>query len=52
MFFISVCVVLCHVAALQLADLSKESYHLGKHDYETVEDAKAQQRAVEPVMNE
>jgi hypothetical protein len=31
---------------------SKESYRLCKKDYETEEEAGAQQRAVEPVMNE
>jgi hypothetical protein len=31
---------------------SKESYRLCKIDYETEEEAKAQQRAVEPLKNE
>jgi hypothetical protein len=44
------------VAALRRADhLSKESYRLRKKDYETEEEARAQQRAVESLnewMNE
>jgi hypothetical protein len=40
------------VAALRRADhSSKESYRLRKKDYET-EEARAQQRAIEPLMNE
>jgi hypothetical protein len=36
--------------ALRRADhSSKESYHLCKNDYETEEEAKAQQRAVGPI---
>jgi hypothetical protein len=39
--------------ALRRADhSSKESYHICKKDYETEEDATAQQRAVEPLMIE
>jgi hypothetical protein len=30
----------------------KESYHLCKKDYGTEEEARAQQRAVEPLMND
>jgi hypothetical protein len=51
--FYSVFVLSCVlVAALQCADhLSKESCRLCKKDYET-EEARAQQRAVESLMNE
>jgi hypothetical protein len=50
----SVFVLSCvQIAALRLADYSsKESYHLCKKDYETEEEARAQQMAVEPFMNE
>jgi hypothetical protein len=43
---------LCKVAALRRADHSpKESYREKKKDYKTEGEARAQQRAVEPVMN-
>jgi hypothetical protein len=41
------------VAALRRADpSSKESYRLCKKGYETEEEARAQQRTVEPLTNE
>jgi hypothetical protein len=49
------CVVLScvQVAALRQADPpSKESYRLCKQDYETEEEVRAQQRALQPMMNE
>jgi hypothetical protein len=50
----SVFVLSCvEVEALQRADhSSKESYRLCKRDYGTEEEARAQKRAVEPLMNE
>jgi hypothetical protein len=48
--FVSSCV---YVTALRQPDnSSKESYRLCKNDYGTEEKASAQQRAVEPLMNE
>jgi hypothetical protein len=50
----SVCVyyVPVYVAALRRADhSSEESYRLCKEDDETKEEARAQQRAVEPLMS-
>jgi hypothetical protein len=50
----SVCVLPCvYVAALQRADhSSKESYRLRKREDEIEEEARAQQTAVQPMMNE
>jgi hypothetical protein len=49
-----VCVVLCVGSGLVTgwSLSSKESYYLCKKDYETEEDIRAQQRVVEPLMNE
>jgi hypothetical protein len=48
-----VCVVCVQVAAFRRVNhSSKESYRLYKIDYETEEEAMAQQRAVEPLVNE
>jgi hypothetical protein len=52
--WISVCVysVFVYVAALRRADHSfKESYRLCKNDYGSEEEARAQQRTVESLMN-
>jgi hypothetical protein len=53
-FVYSVSVLSCvQVAALRRADHSSwEPYRLGKKDYVTEEEARAQQRAVEPFINE
>jgi hypothetical protein len=46
-------VVLCVGSGLAFADhWSKESYHLCKKYYETEEEARAQQSAVKPLLNE
>jgi predicted adenine nucleotide alpha hydrolase (AANH) superfamily ATPase len=47
------CCSVCRQRSLRWADPpSKESYYLYKKDYETKEEARAQQRAVETLMNE
>jgi hypothetical protein len=50
----TLCLLPCvYVAALRRADhSSKESYRLRKNDYGTEEEARAQQGAVEPLMDE
>jgi hypothetical protein len=57
--WMSVCAfILCLCCPVQVAALrrvdhsSKESYRLCKNDYETEDEARAQQRAVEPLTNE
>jgi hypothetical protein len=46
-------VLYVQVAALRRTDhSSKQSYHLYKNYYRTEEEGRAQQRAVEPLMNE
>jgi hypothetical protein len=48
-----VCVVLCVGSGLATGwSPSKESFRLCKNDYETEEEARAQKRSVEPLMNE
>jgi hypothetical protein len=48
-----VCVVLCVDSGLATADRSsKKSYRLRKKDYETEGEARAQQSAVESLVNE
>jgi hypothetical protein len=52
---VCVCVysVSCAVAVLRRADpASKDVYRLCKKDYETEDESRAQQRIVEPLMNE
>jgi hypothetical protein len=45
-------VLFCVQVALRRADHSSESYSLCKKDYETEDQTRGQQRAVEPLMDE
>jgi hypothetical protein len=53
-FIVCLCCSVCGVwvAALRLTDSpSKESYRLCRKNYETEEEARAQRRAVDPLMS-